>query len=490
ARIADRVSAVFVPAVIGIALLTVAGWLIAGAGAGAALERGIAVLVISCPCALGLATPVAIMVGNGIGAKNGILFKTGEALETIGKADVVMLDKTGTVTEGKPKVTDIITAPGFTEEELLTAAASLEQKSEHPLAKAVVSEASERGLKLSESSGFRTVPGNGLEAVTEGVTVRGGKRDYVSGSIPDSLSAAGEALASEGKTPLYFSFDGSPAGIIAVSDIIKESSAAAAEGLKKLGTKVVMLTGDNEKTALAVARKAGIESVRAGVLPEGKAAAVREGRREGVTVMVGDGINDAPALTVADVGIAIGAGTDVAIDSADVVLVNSDPRDVPAAIRLGRATLRNIRENLFWAFFYNLLCIPLAAGLFGIKMSPMIGAAAMSLSSVTVCLNALRLNLFNIRDGRRDRPRRKKRGKAKSEQLPDSGEIFIGVEGMMCGHCEKRVKKALEKLDFVELAEPDHEKNRVKILLSGRFDPAAAASAVESEDYKFTGILK
>lgn len=500
ARIADKVSGVFVPAVIGIALAVTAGWLIAGRGVSFALARGISVLVISCPCALGLATPVAVMVGNGLGARNGILIKTGEALETVGKTDVVVLDKTGTITEGKPRVTDVLTAGGVTREELLEKAYAIERKSEHPLAKAVVEEAEALGIEAPETESFRALPGNGLEARASGRVLSGGSRKYMESihAVDAALFSAGDGLASEGKTPLYFAEDGRLLGLIAVADVIKESSPEAIASLKKLGLKVVMLTGDNERTARAIGRRAGVDDVIAGVLPDGKEAAVRALQKEGRVAMVGDGINDAPALTAAEIGIAIGAGTDVAIDSADVVLMNSDLKDVAASVRLGRGTLRNIHENLFWAFFYNLICIPLAAGLFAWKMNPMIGAAAMSLSSVTVCLNALRLNLLDIKSGRHDRPRRTRRTKAAHSPAAGCGgscgvesqkkTVVLRVAGMMCPHCEATVKKALEALDFVEEAEASHEAGTVKLTLGGEPDEAAMKAAVEKPGYEYLGI--
>ncbi len=493
ARIADKVSGIFVPAVIGIALIVTAGWLIAGKDAGFALARGISVLVISCPCALGLATPVAVMVGNGLGAKNGVLIKTGEALETVGKADIVVLDKTGTITEGAPTVTGIFPSAGVGEEELIKKAYSLEKKSEHPLAKAIVDEAAARGAEAYETSGFAALPGNGLEAVIGGKRIRGGSRSFIGAAAKDDeLFKKGDELASRGQTPLYFAEDGRMLGLIAVADVIKPGSPHAVASLKKLGAKVVMLTGDNERTAKAIGAQAGVDEVIAGVLPEGKEAVVRRLQREGRVAMVGDGINDAPALTRADIGIAIGAGTDVAIDSADIVLMNSDLNDVAAAVRLGRGTLRNIHENLFWAFFYNLICIPLAAGLFGLKMSPMIGAAAMSLSSVTVCLNALRLNLLDIKSGRHDRPRRRK-NTVPSEALPEEetneSVLILNVGGMMCHHCEASVKQALEALPFISSAEAEFESGKVTISLSGGFDETAVREAIEAEDYEYKGRI-
>ncbi len=491
ARIADRVSAVFVPAVIGIAVIVAAGWLIAGRGASFALARAISVLVISCPCALGLATPVAVMVGNGLGARNGILIKTGEALENVGRIDSVVLDKTGTVTEGAPSVTDILPAEGVTESELIQLALSLEAKSEHPLARAVVERARELGVEPLETGSFRILPGNGLEAVISGSLVRGGNARFILGSSEASpVFGRAEALAEEGKTPLFFSKDGRVLGLIAVADVIKPTSPEAVEHLKNLGLDVVMLTGDNEKTARAIGNKAGVTDVIAGVLPDGKEAVIRSLKERGRTAMVGDGINDAPALTSADIGVAIGAGTDVAIDSADIVLMNSDLNDVAAAVRLGRGTLRNIKENLFWAFFYNLICIPLAAGLFGLKMNPMIGAAAMSLSSVTVCLNALRLNFLKIKSPKHDRPVRKRRVKADIPlpAAPKANSVTVSVEGMMCHHCEASVKKALEALDFVDSAEASFETGRVDIALSGAFDEARVKQAIENEDYEYLGV--
>jgi Cu2+-exporting ATPase len=491
ARIADRVSAVFVPAVIGIAVIVAAGWLIAGRGASFALARAISVLVISCPCALGLATPVAVMVGNGLGARNGIRIKTGEALENVGRIDSVVLDKTGTVTEGAPSVTDILPAEGVTESELIQLALSLEAKSEHPLARAVVERARELGVEPLETGSFRILPGNGLEAVISGSLVRGGNARFILGSSEASpVFGRAEALAEEGKTPLFFSKDGRVLGLIAVADVIKPTSPEAVEHLKNLGLDVVMLTGDNEKTARAIGNKAGVTDVIAGVLPDGKEAVIRSLKERGRTAMVGDGINDAPALTSADIGVAIGAGTDVAIDSADIVLMNSDLNDVAAAVRLGRGTLRNIKENLFWAFFYNLICIPLAAGLFGLKMNPMIGAAAMSLSSVTVCLNALRLNFLKIKSPKHDRPVRKRRVKADIPlpAAPKANSVTVSVEGMMCHHCEASVKKALEALDFVDSAEASFETGRVDIALSGAFDEARVKQAIENEDYEYLGV--
>ena len=494
ARIADKVSGVFVPAVIGIALVVIAGWLIAGESVSFALARGISVLVISCPCALGLATPVAVMVGNGLGARNGILIKTGEALETVGKVDTVVLDKTGTITKGVPAVTDLIPAQGVSETQLLTQAFSLESKSEHPLARAIVDAAQARNLTAAATEGFRILPGNGLEAMLDGKPLCGGSRAYMETVVcgDTSLFDAGDALAEQGKTPLYFAADGRLLGLIAVADVIKESSPGAVAALRRLGLRVLMLTGDNEKTAKAIGNLAGVNDVVAGVLPDRKEAVVRALQQTGRVAMVGDGINDAPALTRADVGIAIGAGTDVAIDSADIVLMNSDLQDVAACVRLGRGTLRNIHENLFWAFFYNVICIPLAAGLFAWKLNPMIAAAAMSLSSVTVCLNALRLNLLKIKDDRRDRPRRtrKKAAPVIQPQAAAGERVTLSVKGMMCEHCEATVKKALEELPFVAAATADHTAGKVTVELQGAFDLAAVKQAIKAKGYTCTGMVK
>ena len=492
AKTADRVSAVFVPAVMAIALITTAVWLILGRGIGFALPRGISVLVISCPCALGLATPVAIMVGNGMGAKNGILFKTAASLEEAGRAEIAVLDKTGTITEGEPRVTDILPEAGHTEEELLSLAVSLEAKSEHPLAKAVIAEAEGRGIAPLEVRDFSAAAGNGLEAVLDGQRLRGGKISFI-GAVPDEAKALGERLAGEGKTPLYFSRDGKLIGIIAVADTMKPEAPRAISELRDMGVSVVMLTGDNRRTAEAVGKAAGVDRIIAGVLPDGKEAAVRELQKYGKVIMVGDGINDAPALTRADTGIAIGAGTDVAIDAADVVLVNSRLSDVPAAVRLSRATLRNIKENLFWAFFYNAVCIPLAAGAFtglGITLSPMIGAAAMSLSSFTVVSNALRLNLFDPKRAKKDR-------KKAPVELPEhiineteediKMEKTIKVNGMMCHHCEMHVKNALEKLPGVESAAANHEANEVVLTLAKEVPEAELKAAVETAGYEYVG---
>ncbi|MBS7261993.1 MAG: metal-transporting ATPase, partial [Eubacteriales bacterium] len=501
ARIADKVSGVFVPAVIGIALIVTIGWLIAGAAFSAALARGISVLVISCPCALGLATPVAIMVGNGLGAKNGILFKTGEALETAGRVQIVALDKTGTITSGEPRVTDVLPTEGLSERELLASALALEQKSEHPLARAIEREAAERGLTAEDAENFAALPGNGLEATLclSGARLHGGSGAYIRTltRVPDDLAAAEARLADQGKTPLFFEKNGRLLGLIAVADTIKPDSHEGIRQLKRLGMRVVMLTGDNERTAAAIGREAEVDQVVAGILPDGKEAVIRALQRCGRVAMVGDGINDAPALTRADLGVAIGAGTDVAIDSAGVVLMNSALTDVAAAIRLGRKTLLNIRENLFWAFFYNLICIPLAAGLFGWQMNPMIGAAAMSLSSFTVCLNALRLNLFRLHRADRDRPPRKRVdetpfeeaiGKFQQKERDRNMKKTVKIEGMMCGHCSATVKKALEALDFVESAEVSHETGEAVLTLSGAWEEAAVKKAVEEKEYAYLGV--
>ena len=493
ARIADKVSAVFVPAVMGIALVTLVIWLIAGQSFPFAIARAIAVLVISCPCALGLATPVAIMVGNGMGAKNGILFKTAVSQELAGKIDIVALDKTGTITSGEPRVTDLLPAEGVTEEELLSLAAALERKSEHPLAKAVLACAQERGLSLAEAADFRALPGNGLEAELNGARLVGGSGKFLASrlSLPTALRRQAEALAEAGKTPLFFARDDSLLGIIAVADTIKADSAQAVKELQSMGCGVVMLTGDNERTARAIGAQAGVDRVIAGVLPEGKEAVIRELQKQGKVAMVGDGINDAPALTRADLGVAIGAGADVAIDAADVVLMKSRLTDVSAAIRLSRLTIRDIHENLFWAFFYNVICIPLAAGfyqaLFGWhwEMNPMIGAAAMSLSSFTVCMNALRLNLFDIHDPKHDRVRKKTVMKHEEEQ---NMVKTLKVEGMMCQHCEKRVVKALEALEGVESAVASHEAGTAVVTLSAPVADEVLKKAVEDQDYEVKGI--
>ena len=505
ARIADTVSGIFVPAVIAIALLVAAGWLLTGESFDFALARGVSVLVISCPCALGLATPVAIMVGNGLGAKNGILFKTSEALETAGKTQIIALDKTGTITSGEPRVTDIVPAEGITELDLLAKAASLEKKSEHPLARAVAAAAEEAHCRLAETADFRVLPGNGLEGTLDGKAVHAGSAAYIGGiaGIPHDLARRAELLAGEGKTPLFFEEEGRLLGCIAVADTLRADSAEGVRQLKKLGLRVVMLTGDNEKTAKAIAGRAGIGEWFAGVLPDGKEKIIRQLKSEGKTAMVGDGINDAPALARADIGIAIGTGTDVAMDSADVVLMNSRLTDVASAIRLSRATLSNIRENLFWAFFYNIICIPLAAGFFGLKIDPMIGAAAMSLSSFTVCMNALRLNLFNVHDPSRDKPVRRPPssiGKAEPGRQASGAhsnlqpignakmEKTVNIKGMMCGHCEATVKKALEALPFIAEATVSHDTGTAVVSLSGDFDEAAVKAAVESRDFTFVSV--
>ncbi|MGX8698726.1 MAG: heavy metal translocating P-type ATPase [bacterium] len=491
AKIADKVSAVFVPAVIAIAAVTTAVWLLAGEAAGYALARGISVLVISCPCALGLATPVAIMVGSGLGAKNGILFKTAASLEETGRAAIVALDKTGTLTEGEPRVTELRPAPGVTEAELLTLAAALEAKSEHPLARAVLREAEARGLARPEVTEFTAVAGNGLTAKNAGAVLRGGNRKFI-GAIPPAAAAEAEKLAGEGKTPLFFSKNGAFLGIIAVADTLKADSPAAVRAMREMGLRVVMLTGDNRRTAEAVGREAGVDAVVAGVLPEGKEQVIRTLQTAGKVLMVGDGINDAPALTRADIGLAIGAGTDVAIDAADVVLMNSRLSDVAAAVRLSRATLRNIHQNLFWAFFYNVLCIPLAAGCYaalGLTLNPMIGAAAMSLSSFFVVTNALRLNLFPLHEGKGD----KKREPVTLPELPvpqeeeQNMEKIVQVRGMMCQHCEKHVKTALEKLDGVERCVADKDAATATLTLSHPVDDAAIRAAVEEAGYEYAG---
>ena len=491
AKIADRVSGVFVPVVIGISAVTTAAWLLAGESVGFALARGISVLVISCPCALGLATPVAIMVGNGMGAKNGILFKNAASLEEAGKVRIVALDKTGTITSGEPKVTDIIPAPGYGEDELLRLAAALEQKSEHPLARAVLRETGERKIAAAEVSDFRALPGNGLAATLDGSALLGGNYNFISrqAAVSGEMKAQSERLAEEGKTPLFFSKDGALAGIIAVADTIKEESAKAVGELKNMGIHVVMLTGDNERTARAIGGEAGVDEVIAGVLPDGKESVIRRLKEKGAVAMVGDGINDAPALTRADIGIAIGAGTDVAIDAADIVLMKSRLTDVPAAIRLSRATLRNIHENLFWAFIYNIIGIPLAAGIFisllGWKLNPMFGAAAMSLSSFCVVTNALRLNFFKMYDAGKDKKINTDHKKSK-ERI--TMEKTIKIEGMMCGHCEATVKKALEALPQVEAANVDHTAGTAVVTLKDDVENEVLKKAVEDKDYKVVSI--
>ena len=490
AKVADRVSGVFVPTVIALAILTTAVWLLCGQSIGFALARGISVLVISCPCALGLATPVAIMVGNGLGAKNGILFKTAVSLEETGKTEIVALDKTGTITQGEPRVTDVLPAEGMTQGALLSLAAALEQRSEHPLARAVMMRAEEDGLTAAPVGDFRALPGNGLTATLSGETLLGGSLSFVSSQVdvPRSIRQKAEALAEEGKTPLLFAQAGRLAGVIAVADVIKADSPAAIAALRNMGIRVVMLTGDNEKTARAIGRLAGVDEVIAGVLPEGKESVIRRLQAQGKVAMVGDGINDAPALTRADIGVAIGAGTDVAIDAADVVLMKSRLSDVPAAIRLSHATLRNIHENLFWAFFYNVIGIPLAAGvwipLFGWTLNPMFGAAAMSLSSFCVVSNALRLNLFKLHDAGKD----KKINRHSKHKEETTMVKTMKIEGMMCGHCEAAVKKALEAIDGVASAEVSHTAGTAVVTLSKPVENAVLRKAVEDKDYTVTDI--
>ena len=487
AKIADKVSGVFVPAVIGIAAVTIVIWLLCGQSIGYALARGISVLVISCPCALGLATPVAIMVGNGMGAKNGILFKTAVSLEEAGKVNTVVLDKTGTITKGEPKVTDLIMAEGVSEAELLETAYALEARSEHPLAGAVVATAEGKKLKVCDVQDFMILPGNGLTAVNNGDQLIGGSLTFLSERIgvPDDVKTVAQRLAEEGKTPLLFARSKKILGVIAVADVIKEDSPEAIHQLQNMGIEVVMLTGDNERTAAAVGKQAGVDQVIAGVLPDGKEAEIRRLRRKGKVAMVGDGINDAPALTRADIGIAIGAGTDVAIDAADVVLMNSKLSDVPAAIRLSRATLKNIHENLFWAFIYNIIGIPLAAGvwisLFGWQLNPMFGAAAMSLSSFCVVTNALRLNLFDMRNAAKDK-------QIKRKQEETTMEKTMKIEGMMCGHCEATVKKALEALDGVDHADVSHEQDQAVVTLKEDVADDVLKKAVEDKDYNVVSI--
>jgi len=498
ARIADKVSGIFVPAVIMIALLTFAGWLLAGETASFALARCISVLVISCPCALGLATPVAIMVGNGLGARNGLLFKTGAALESVGKVQIIALDKTGTITTGEPLITDIITADDISEEQLLETAYALEIKSEHPLAKAIIAKAKEREIRIKEIENFKVLAGNGLEGELSGRKIRGGNRKFIENYVlvPENLKEKADAFSSQGKTPIFFTEGNKVIGVILVADTLRKDSVTAIRQLKKLGIKVVMLTGDNERTAEAIAASAEVDEWIAGVLPDGKENVIRKLKEKGRTAMVGDGINDAPGLTRADIGIAIGAGTDVAIDSADIVLVNSTIMDVAAGIRLSRAVLRNIHENLFWAFFYNIICIPLAAGLFHLKMNPMIGAAAMSLSSFTVCMNALRLNLFKLHSPAKDRPIKNAltsavipaelKNNTIKERKPTM-EKTIKIDGMMCAHCEANVKKTLEALPFISEAATSHEAGTAVLKLSGDFDEAAVKSAVEEKGYTYIG---
>ena len=491
AKIADKVSGIFVPAVIGIAIVTMIIWLLVGQDPGYALARGIAVLVISCPCALGLATPVAIMVGNGLGAKNGILFKTAESLEETGRTQIVALDKTGTITRGEPQVTDMVPAEGFTETELLSLAAALEGKSEHPLARAVLSRAESQGVVPDDVTAFQAVSGHGLHGMRSGLSLTGGNLDFVQKKcpVPQAILDRTEKLAEEGKTCLYFAEDDRFAGMIAVADTIKEDSPEAIRQLRNMGIHVVMLTGDNERTARAIGRQAGVDEVIAGVLPTGKEAVIRRLKKQGKVAMVGDGINDAPALTRADTGIAIGAGTDVAIDAADVVLMNSRLSDVPAALRLSRQTVKNIHENLFWAFFYNAILIPVAAGAYvhltGWSMNPMLGAAAMSLSSFCVCMNALRLNLFRLHDASKDK---KIKQKENVNQEVTEMEKTMNIEGMMCGHCEATVKKALEEVQGVDSAEVSHEANKAVVTLSGDVSDEALKQAVEAKDYKVLSI--
>ena len=509
AKIADTVSGFFVPAVISIAVLTTIVWLLLGHELGYALARGISVLVISCPCALGLATPVAIMVGNGLGAKNGILFKTAASLEAAGRTQIVALDKTGTITEGAPRVTDLLPAEGVTETELLTLAAALESRSEHPLAKAVLADAEAKAITPPEVTDFAALPGNGLAAKLDGMDIYAGNAAFIQTklTLPAALAQQAEKLASEGKTPLFFGGAGRLLGVIAVADTIKEDSPEAIRQLQNMGIRVVMLTGDNQHTADAIGRQAGVDEVIAGVLPDGKEAVIRQLQASGKVAMVGDGINDAPALTRADTGIAIGAGTDVAIDAADVVLMNSKLSDVPAAIRLSRATLRNIHENLFWAFIYNIIGIPLAAGLFipfGLTLNPMFGAAAMSLSSFCVVSNALRLNLFDLHSTRHDHKtaspaaapvqsaaENNKKSDAEAPEVKTEDNTMkktLKVEGMMCGHCEARVKKALEALPEVDEAVVSHEAGTAIVTLNAEVADDVLKNAVEAQDYKVTGI--
>ena len=494
AKIADRVSGVFVPMVITIAVLTIIVWLIAGQSIGFALSRGIAVLVISCPCALGLATPVAIMVGNGMGARNGIMFKTAVSLEETGKMQIVALDKTGTITSGEPKVTDIIPAAGVTEDTLLKCAYALENKSEHPLARAILENAKEENAGIEEVTGFQALPGNGLPAILDGHTLYGGNHTFISSkvSVDGDIQKKAEKLAEAGKTPLFFGNEDRLLGVIAVADVIKEDSPQAIKELQNMGIHVVMLTGDNERTAKAIGQQAGVDEVIAGVLPEGKEQVIRKLKEKGKVAMVGDGINDAPALTRADMGIAIGAGTDVAIDAADVVLMKSRLSDVPAAIRMSRATLRNIHENLFWAFFYNIIGIPLAAGvwypLFGWKLNPMFGAAAMSLSSFCVVSNALRLNLFKMYDASKDKKLKAKKEKKRSKKEDKTMKKIMHIEGMMCGHCEAAVKKALEALPQVDEAVVSHEAGTAELTLNAEIADDVLKKTVEDKDYTVTSM--
>ena len=494
AKIADRVSGVFVPTVITIAVITIIVWLIAGQSIGFALSRGIAVLVIICPCALGLATPVAIMVGNGMGARNGIMFKTAVSLEETGKMQIVALDKTGTITSGEPKVTDIIPAAGVTEDTLLKYAYALENKSEHPLARAILEKAKEENAGIEEVTGFQALLGNGLTAILDGHTLYGGNHTFISSkvSVDGDIQKKAEKLAEAGKTPLFFGNEDRLLGVIAVADVIKEDSPQAIKELQNMGIHVVMLTGDNERTAKAIGQQAGVDEVIAGVLPEGKEQVIRKLKEKGKVAMVGDGINDAPALTRADMGIAIGAGTDVAIDAADVVLMKSRLSDVPAAIRMSRATLRNIHENLFWAFFYNIIGIPLAAGvwypLFGWKLNPMFGAAAMSLSSFCVVSNALRLNLFKMYDASKDKKLKAKKEKKRSKKEDKTMKKIMHIEGMMCGHCEAAVKKALEALPQVDEAVVSHETGTAELTLNAEIADDVLEKTVEDKDYTVTSV--
>ena len=504
AKVADRVSGIFVPAVITIAVVTIIIWLLAGQSIGFALARGISVLVISCPCALGLATPVAIMVGNGMGAKHGIMFKTAVSLEETGKTDIVALDKTGTITSGEPEVTDMVPAEGYSEEKLLLAALALEQKSEHPLAHAIVRLAQEKQITCDAVEEFEAVAGNGLTGTQKGVRLTGGNRKFIESrvKIPAEIAKAADSLAEQGKTPLFFAEGEKLIGMIAVADVIKKDSYQAIQELKNMGIHVVMLTGDNERTAKAIGSQAGVDEVIAGVLPDGKEEVVRKLKEKGKVTMVGDGINDAPALTRADIGMAIGAGTDIAIDAADVVLMKSRLLDVPAAIRLSRATLRNIHENLFWAFFYNVIGIPLAAGLwypiFGWKLNPMFGAAAMSLSSFCVVSNALRLNLFAMYDARKDKKHKNHKKqttitKDQNKEVKEEKEInemkkTMEIKGMMCGHCEARVKKTLEAIEGVTEAVVSHESGTAIVTMSTEVADDVLKSAVEAQDYEVTGI--
>ena len=499
------------PAVISIAAVTILVWLLVGADFGFALARGISVLVISCPCALGLATPVAIMVGNGVGAKNGVLFKTAVSLEETGKVDIVALDKTGTITQGEPKVTDLIPGEGVSEQILVQTALALELKSEHPLAKAIVSYGEEQQVSVTAADNFQAMPGNGLSGLVLGREVLGGNLKFISGKVEvsEKMQQQADLLAKEGKTPLFFAEEEKLLGIIAVADVIKEDSPQAIAQLQNMGIEVVMLTGDNERTAQAIGAQAGVDQVIAGVLPDGKERVIRELQERGKVAMVGDGINDAPALTRADMGIAIGAGADVALDAADVVLVKSSLNDVPAAIRLSRAVLRNIHENLFWAFIYNVIGIPIAAGVwyhwFGLKLNPMFGAAAMSLSSFCVVTNALRLNFVKVYSAKRDKKKHHKNmqkelqptatdgGVAEQEMIKEKQEEckmekVMEIKGMMCGHCEAHVKKALEALDGVASAEASHEKGTAVVQLSGQVEDAILKQAVEAEGYEVTGI--